>query len=348
MKNPRVAVVSVAYPSNFGGAEVVWKNINVSNTFDFYTIDNKEFGALEKIPHLFHLREILLSSFIWKKIKDKNYDLIIYDKILGWNFGKTSAIKIAYGHGLYSSAGAKFKGKYFIIRWIYKTFIKYFERRSYQKADGIIAVSQSEKEELIKTMGLPQNKIRVINNGVDHNKFKPLNNRLSLKRKYKIPEDKFIILFPSRPSYCKGFDLAKKTAKKLSHNVQIIVLSDGKDTENISYLGKMSHEDMPELYNCADVVLFPSRYEGFGLVPIEAAACGVPLISSYVGIIKLHPTELSEYIAESHYDITKIINGFIRDKNSLKKAGERWYKFSNKFPIEKQIKELNEYFEAIN
>ena len=48
----------------------------------------------------------------------------------------------------------------------------------------------------------------------------------------------------------------------------------------ILFLGVVKDEDLPMLYNCADIFVYPSLYEGFGLPPLEAMACGIPVITS--------------------------------------------------------------------
>ena len=68
----------------------------------------------------------------------------------------------------------------------------------------------------------------------------------------------------------KGW-LYKQIFKEIEHNEL---------KQDILFLGVVRDEDLPMLYNCADLFVYPSLYEGFGLPPLEAMACGIPVITS--------------------------------------------------------------------
>lgn len=336
----KISVVSVKKPSNSGGAEIVWENFKKQGmNFENISLDNKDLPKFYKIlPNVFHLKEIFTSKWLIKKAINNKSDIIIYDKIFGWPNIKTNAKKICYNHGSYTIAGLTFKKKSRFIYIFYKYILSYFEKKSYKNADKIIAVSDSVKNEMISYFGVSKKKIVVINNSVNLKLFKSMKNKKKLRMKYGLPQDKKIIFFPGRASYGKGFDIAENVLKKLDENYFMFVLGEGKSKiKNIKFIGKIDNEKMPEVYNAADICLFPSRYEGSSVSVLESAACGVPLVLSKVGEMKTNK-KMQEFVSES---IEEYVN---KIKNiNLGNASKKWIAFSKDFFLEHQLSELENF-----
>jgi len=341
----KIAVVSLAPPSNEGGAEVVWNNLKKDILFDNYYIKEKS-GKYKyyNLPNLLHINEILSSPKLWKEINKKKYDVIFYDKIFGWAFKKSNAKKVAYAQGLYTPAGLKFLKQNIFVYLFTKYILSYFEKKSYQNADYVIAVSEGVKLELINIFKINPKKIIVVNNAADHNKFYKLSdeNIKKLKNKYNLKENKINILFPpGRNSYGKGYDIIKKIAKKYNTQVNILILSNNKSKiKNIISIPKTPHEKMNEIYNICDFMIFPSRYEGNSLTVLEAAAAKKAIICSKTGLFKTEKEYIARYICNDFEDYLNVINSFIKNKNNIKIAEEKWFKLSLKYPIQKQITEI--------
>lgn len=302
---------------------------------------------LKVIPQIFHLKEIFSSKWLFKQSLKKKPNIIIYDKIFGWPKIKTNTKRICYNHGSYTLAGLTFKGKNCLVYLFYKHIIGYFEKRSYQNADKIIAVSKSVKNEMVDYFKISGKKIIVIDNGVDLNKFRPIKNKVNLRKKYGLPVNKRILLFPCRASFGKGFDVAENVLEKLDSEFFMIALGNGKPKlKNMKFIGKISNEKMPEVYNCADLTLFPSRYEGFGLGIIESAACGTPIILSKVGLIKTEKS-MMEFECETVKEYVNKIKNLSSSTKKMVAAKKKWRKFSKNFSIETQVKGVNNFLKNL-
>ncbi|HUT95977.1 MAG TPA: glycosyltransferase family 1 protein [Candidatus Paceibacterota bacterium] len=199
-----------------------------------------------------------------------------------------------------------------------------YPRKQAQKADLIIAISESTKEDLINLYKIEPEKIKVIYPGIDE-KFINLqmdNKRLSeVKNKYQL-SDKFILYFgtiePRKNILAalkafeeikkmkdgkileidwQGFEGIVKNQKERTFNFSelklVIAGTKGwlcdeifeavKNSEfknDIIFTGFIDEEDKSYLYNLAEVFVYPSFFEGFGLPPLEAMACGTPTIVS--------------------------------------------------------------------
>ena len=169
-----------------------------------------------------------------------------------------------------------------------------------KRTDHIIAVSESTKQDTIRLLGAPEHKITVIYESADPI-YRPVNDREILeqtKSKYHITGD--FILFVSTieprknlPTLLKAYrqllDSYKADAKLavvgrqgwLSEEVFTLV-DELKLTDDILFLGRVPVEDLLHLYNAAQLLVQPSFYEGFGLPPLEAMACGTPVVVSNV------------------------------------------------------------------
>lgn len=176
--------------------------------------------------------------------------------------------------------------KQFFMRPIIKKVLK--------KADVIFAVSNALKDEILATKvpGI-ENKTRLYWNSVDIDKF---NNNSNTQFKSQFKNDKPIVLFVGNIIKRKNVNslLEAKKIAKTDYNLVVVgngpllkQLKDKAEKENISdvyFTG--ARNDMENIMPCADMLVLPSFSESFGLVLIEALACGKPVIGSDVGGIK--------------------------------------------------------------
>ncbi|MGQ9626892.1 MAG: glycosyltransferase family 4 protein [Anaerolineae bacterium] len=169
--------------------------------------------------------------------------------------------------------------------------------------DHIIAVSEKTKQDTIRLLGVPESKVTVIYEAANPI-FRPLNDEESLRRikvKYNIERD--YILFVSTIEPRKNVPTLLRAYRQLLDNyklpIQLVIagrqgwLSDEvfalaqelKLAGKVLFLGRVPTEDLVYLYNGAKLLVHPSFYEGFGLPPLEAMACGTPVVVSNVSAL---------------------------------------------------------------
>lgn len=165
-------------------------------------------------------------------------------------------------------------------------------------ADHIIAVSESTKRDTVNLLGVPENKISVIHEAA-HPLFAPMSKQDALKQvhnQYRTSGD--LILFvgtiePRKniPTLLKAFRYLKDNYRSQATLViagnrgwlveEVDALIDQLGLEgSVRCLGGVPNEELVYLYNASKLFVFPSIYEGFGLPPLEAMACGTPVIVS--------------------------------------------------------------------
>jgi glycogen synthase len=181
----------------------------------------------------------------------------------------------------------------------------WIERTAYENADGVIAVSQAMRHDVHQLYGVPDEKIRVIHNGIDLDQYKPAPDPAVLAR-YGIDPKVPYVLFVGRITRQKGIIHLVNAVPHVRPGVQVVLVAGAPDTVEI---GKemaqkveearrattnpliwvaqiVPKEDIIALYSQAALFVCPSVYEPFGIINLEAMACGTPVVASAVGGIK--------------------------------------------------------------
>ncbi|MFQ6013836.1 MAG: glycosyltransferase family 4 protein [Anaerolineae bacterium] len=175
--------------------------------------------------------------------------------------------------------------------------------KAVRHTDHIIAVSESTKQDTIHLLGVSEKKITVIHEAANPI-YHSIDNPKALERvrtKYQINRD--FILFVSTIEPRKNLPTLLRAYRKLldeyKMEVQLVVagrkgwlfsevfklVKELRLTDGVLFLDRVPVEDLPLLYNAAQVLVHPSRYEGFGLPPLEAMACGTPTVVSNVSAL---------------------------------------------------------------
>lgn len=162
----------------------------------------------------------------------------------------------------------------------------------------VLAVSETTKARLLSWSHLPEERVRVLPNSVDLSAFSPGPKSPELVERYRLAGKKVILTLgrlESKERY-KGFDEVLNVMPQLLRadpSIVYVVAGDGNDrarleakaaslgiSDAVRFTGRVPESEKVPLYRCADVYAMPSRGEGFGIVFLEALACGVPCVGS--------------------------------------------------------------------
>ncbi len=183
----------------------------------------------------------------------------------------------------------------------YNFLLRSYEKKLMNRSDALIAVSKYTVDELTKLYGIAEEKIHVIYNGVDVQKFKPRSNRAELRREFGLEEDKKIVLFVGRLYHRKGLEILLRSIPQVLQefsDVKFVISGKGfkqkeeslrnlakqLDIENhVTFMGYVPDEKLPNLYSASDIFVLPAIYENFPFAILEAQATGLPVISTKVG-----------------------------------------------------------------
>jgi D-inositol-3-phosphate glycosyltransferase len=186
------------------------------------------------------------------------------------------------------------------------------ERQVMRAADKIIAATQAEYAQLLWLYQVDENKIIVIPPGVDLRRFYPIPAD-EAKEYIGIPPCGRMLLFVGRIEPLKGLDVLieaiclMRQNEVFKENPFCLAVIGGEPAENsevddnlemsrlkelteraglgdlVTFLGKKSQDSLPYYYSAAEAVVVPSQYESFGMVALEAMACGTPVVASQIG-----------------------------------------------------------------
>lgn len=159
----------------------------------------------------------------------------------------------------------------------------------------IITVSENTRKDIIRILGVPENRVQVIYEGIEE-KFTLQNNQdliASVKNKYKI-NGVYLLYLGGFEIYKNVERLIKAFGQSFTHNLKLVLAGESNSgsaglkklvrdlgmEESVIFPGFIEEADLPAIYGGATLFVYPSLYEGFGFPPLEALACGTPVVIS--------------------------------------------------------------------
>ena len=175
-----------------------------------------------------------------------------------------------------------------IDRWIYA----YKFRKACENADKVIAVSEFTKQEIIRYYGTPEEKISVVYQGCDpmFRQTATAQKKVEVRQRYNLPTH--YILYVGTIEERKNIMLLAKALRHLPKDIKVVAfgratkytqivkdyLAENNLTDLLVFIHKSDFHDLPAVYQQADIFVYPSRIEGFGIPLLEALCSGVPVI----------------------------------------------------------------------
>jgi len=186
-----------------------------------------------------------------------------------------------------------------------RTFFPLAIRLSAKYSHTLIATSEHTRQDSIKLLNIPAHKIITVSNGINE-EFRPISDVAQLedcRRKHRLPEE--FILYVGLIEPRKNLPLLLRAYSRIAvkGNCPSLVIAgrfgwmcediarqlEALDLEDkILFTGYLPAQDLPMVYNLAQIFVYPSLYEGFGFPPLEAMSCGTPVITTSVSAIIDH------------------------------------------------------------
>lgn len=222
------------------------------------------------------------------------------------------------------------------------------------KARLVITDSQFSKKDILETVGISPDKIRVIYPGVDQ-KYRPVENARQRLASYSLPE-KYILYVGNQEKRKNLPALIAAFASSLTSRDHSLVIVGHRDfrrheiqnalaayqvDNKVHFTGYIQEKDLPAVYSAAALFVFPSSYEGFGLPVLEAMACGVPVIcSSTTSLPEVAGDAAITIDPGNEKEFAKAIDKVIGDKEIQRTLKAKGFQRSKIFSWEKSMQEL--------
>ena len=231
-----------------------------------------------------------------------------------------------------------------------------FKRHRYKR---IIAISNMVKKNIIENYGVSPDDIDVIYNGVDIEKFHPGNReryRRETRQQYGLTDTDFVVFFMGSGFERKGVKYLIKAVESITEPVALMIVGKGSGKkfknsgrQKIIFCGP--RKDNYKYYAAADIFVFPTIYEPFGNVHLEALASGLPVITTRnSGAAEVIKNDLHGFVIEEPEDFVAIaekIRFFLYNRDKVDFMGKNARLLAEEFTFEKHIGKIRALYEKV-
>lgn len=244
-----------------------------------------------------------------------------------------------------------------------RIYLTWAAQNSVRHANRLIAISESTKRDLIKMFGARPEQVSVIYCGVDP-AFSPTPTRLDAQARAKMPAQFILHVGTIEPRknivrLIRAFAQAKRAAR-LPHQLVLIgargwkyaevdqVIAQENIANAVIFPGYIPQDELPAWYRAADLFVYPSLYEGFGLPPLEALASGTPVISSNAAALPEVVGEAAIQVSPAdHAALTDAIIRILNDSSLREQMTARGIAQAKKFSWERAGQETMALYRTI-
>jgi glycosyltransferase involved in cell wall biosynthesis len=247
--------------------------------------------------------------------------------------------------------------------------LKLTVRRTARRAARIATVSEYSRQDLLRTYRLPPEKVAVTYNGIESH-FAPqpssANEAEEIRRRFGIERDFLLAVGSLQPRknlvrLIRAYARLRAEHDDFTHQLAIVgrklwltdeIFAEVKRQQwakDVILTDYVADEDLPRLYRAATAFVYPSLFEGFGLPPVEAMACGTPVVTSNTSSLPEVTGEAALLIdPHSEEDLTRALLSIVRDdalRAKLRAAGiEQAKKFTWREAAEKTLRLYRESY----
>ncbi len=320
-----------------------------------YRVDNYMINPNNFIDWILQLNFNMISKANEIIKEQGNFDVIhAHDWLVAYS---AKTLKNSYNIPIVATIHATEAGRNSGIHDEQQRYINDTEWMLTYEAAEVVVNSNYMKNELQRLFGLPYDKINVIPNGVNLNLFNGIERDYSFRRKYAMDNEK-IILFMGRLVYEKGIQHLISAMPKILegyHDSKLVICGKGGMEDELRnqvkamgidnkvyFAGYMKGKDVQRMYKAADVAVFPSTYEPFGIVALEAMLSEKPIVVSDIGGLNEivdhkkngmkaycgNPNSIADSILEVLYDhklcadITRVAKNKVRNEYNWSKIAQ--------------------------
>ena len=235
-------------------------------------------------------------------------------------------------------------------------------RKACENADRIIAISECTKRDIIEYFGIPADKIEVVYQGCDTSFTHPVTEekKREVRAKYQLPEH--YILNVGSIEERKNALSAVQALTMLPEQIHLVIvgrhteytdkierfIKENKLEERVHIISNVPFDDLPAFYQLAEIFVYPSRFEGFGIPIIEALYSGIPVVAATGSCLEEAGGPDSLYVhPDDKEGMTKAICSLLNHPEKRQHMIEQGLKYVTRFSEQRQAEELMNLYRSL-